>query len=169
MLEWSFLEVKLEQIDDDVLGTLTYRYGWVREYEVISFGEPVAVRLTVPCGKGSNIEDAQRQAFAAFDKQKDSLVKVAEEALFKYYEDVGADYRKRLGSEFADKMAPLISSFAQLKPLVRLNQVVAQRSFSSGDRVIGLLFSCSWEPELGAAVRFVNEEIEEVGTQDIVI
>ncbi len=159
----------MEQINDDVLGTMTYRHGWTRDYEVLAFGENVGVRLTVPCGKGSDIEDAQRQAFVAFDKQKDALVKVAEKALLKYYEEVGPEYRERLGSEFADKMAPSISDLAQLKPLVQLNQVIAQRSFSSGDRVIGLLFSCSWEPELGAAVKFVNEEVEEVGTQDIVL
>ncbi|WP_425557580.1 DUF6985 domain-containing protein [Herbaspirillum huttiense] len=35
--------------------------------------------------------------------------------------------------------------------------------------MVGVLFQCTWEPELGLAVKFVNEEVEEVGTQDIVL
>ena len=48
-------------------------------------------------------------------------------------------------------------------------EIVVQQSFGAEERVIGLLFRCTWEPELGLAVKIVNEEIEEVGTQDIVL
>ncbi|WP_407665834.1 DUF6985 domain-containing protein [Mycolicibacterium aubagnense] len=35
--------------------------------------------------------------------------------------------------------------------------------------MIGLLFDCTWEPELGVAVKFVDETVAEVGPQDIVL
>lgn len=159
----------MEQMNDKVLGTLTYRYGWVRDYDVVSFGTLTKAELVFPCGKGSAIEDAQRQAFIAFDGRKDAFMKSAEEALFIYYQENCHDYRARFGSEFSDKLAPRISEIAQLDPLVKLTQIVSQRSFGSGERVIGILYSCSWDSQLGVAVKMVNEEIDEVGPQDIVI
>ena len=89
--------------------------------------------------------------------------------IFDYYLDNVEEYREKLGPEFADEMAPNIDGLDQLVPLIKPTELIVQQSFSSGDRIVGLLFTCSWEPELGLAVKFVNELIEEVGTQDIVL
>ncbi|WP_406851113.1 DUF6985 domain-containing protein [Herbaspirillum huttiense] len=64
---------------------------------------------------------------------------------------------------------PKIENSLQLKSLIKPTEIVIQQSFGTGDRVVGVLFQCTWEPELGLAVKFVNEEVEEVGTQDIVL
>ena len=160
-------ENNMDFLKDDELGEFTYSYGWVREYTIQLFGDDVNVQLVIPCDEGDDIEEAQRAAFLAFDANKDAFATQAECAIFDHYLTVCGGCRARFGVEFADKLAPLISEMTQIKGLVKATQVVVQQTFGTGDRVVGLIFICSWEPELGLAVRFVNEHIDEVGPQDI--
>ena len=156
-------------MQDETFGNLEYDYGWIGEYTYKIFGSVVSVKLVIPCDEGQEIEHAQKEAFVRFDANKDNLVASAERVIFDYYLDVVEEYREKLGPEFADKMAPNIDKIDQLIPLIKATEIIIQQSFSSEDRIVGLLFTCSWEPELGLAVKFVNELIEEVGTQDIVL
>ena len=154
---------------DDVLGELSYEYGWTREYNYPLWGRAVTVKLIVPCDEDAEIEDAQRDAFARFDESKGEMVALAERAVFDYYQSICNEYRERLGVKLADAHAPRIQKIDQLEALIIPTEVVIQQSFKSGERIVGLLFRCSWEPELGLAVKFVDAEVEEVGTQDIVL
>lgn len=159
----------MNTLHDDIIGDLSYEYGWIRRYCVPSFGVPVDVQLIIPCDEGDDIENVQRAAFVKFESNKALYLRQAEIAIFNYYQDVCGECRVRFGEEYADKLAPVIDCDEQIKELVKLNQVIIQQSFDSGERIVGLLYSCSWEPELGLAVKFVNELIDEVGTQDIVL
>lgn len=38
----------------------------------------------------------------------------------------------------------------------------------SVDRELGPLYDCTWAPELGVTVKFVNEAVEEVGPRNII-
>jgi len=154
---------------DDVMGQMSYEYGWVRNYSIPFFGESVDVQLVVPCDEGDEIEEAQRAAFLHFDANKSLYMQQTQEAIFNHYLEVCEEYRERLGGQFADKMAPIVTEEIQLKPLIKPTQVIIQQSFSSNQRVVGVLFDCSWEPELGLAVKFVNSDLDEVGPQDIVL
>lgn len=156
-------------LKDDEIGEFSYFYGWVRDYTIKFFGEFVNVQLVIPCDEGDDIEDAQRAAFLAFDADKDAYVQQAERVIFDHYMTICDDCRARFGVEFADKLAPVITEMSQIKRLIKATQVVIQQSFKSGDRVVGLMFTCSWESELGLAVKFINEHIDEVGPQDIVL
>ena len=69
----------------------------------------------------------------------------------------------------ADKIAPLITRKEQLKPLLTPTQVPIRRAHGKPTRIVGLLFNCSWEPELGLALKFADEKIEDIGPQDIVL
>ncbi|MBN9358411.1 MAG: hypothetical protein J0I15_18340, partial [Herbaspirillum huttiense] len=153
---------------DDVFGDLEYQYGWTRPYTYPLFGDLINVKLIVPCDVGAEIEEEQREAFLIFDKKKSQLMLLAEQSLFDYYQRITDEYRSIVGVEICDMRCPKIENSLQLKSLIRPTEIVIQQSFGTGDRVVGVLFQCTWEPELGLAVKFVNEEVEEVGTQDIV-
>lgn len=156
-------------MDDNLFGNLVYDYGWVGRYSYKLFDDLVNVKLVVPCDAGEEIEASQREAFSAFNSKRDSLIAQAEEAIFAYYQKVVEDYRDRLGDEYADRMAPKIRQLSELASLIEPTDIVIQQSFGSSDRIVGLLFSCSWDPELGLAVKFLNESVGEVGPQDIVL
>lgn len=97
------------------------------------------------------------------------MVQLSEHAIYDYYDDIFEDCCLKVGTEFADQLAPKIENIEQLSALIKPTEIIVQQSFGSEDRIIGLLFSSSWDPELGLAVKFVNEVISEVGTQDIVL
>ncbi len=94
----------------------------------------------------------------------------AEHAIFAYYRDNLPELRARFGPQFADQWAPEIASADDLSRLVTPSELIIQESFEEPpERVVGLMFVCTWEPSLGLAVKFVDERLNGVGTQDIVL
>ena len=154
---------------DETFGDIEYDYGWVGTFSYHVLGQDAKIKLFVPCDDGDDIENTQRQAFERFGTSKERLSRLAEQAIFEYYVGIVDEYRERLGPEFRDRMAPVIFYPAQLSALVRPTEIVVQQTFGSQERIVGLLFDCTWEPSLGLAVKFVDETINEVGTQDIVL
>ena len=156
-------------LSDPILGKLSYDYGWVREYPVDFLGETHLLRLVFACDEGASIEATQRDAFRRFDAEKKSLLSHAETAIFTHYRSVCEEKRTQFGAEYADAWAPRISEQYQLGKLVRPTELIVQETFGSPERVVGLLLECTWEPSLGVAVKFVDEEVFDVGPQDIVL
>jgi hypothetical protein len=150
-------------------GDLSYQDGWAGTYCYPFFGHDVTVKLFVPCDEGDDIEATQSAALTRFDAAKPRLVLEAQHAIYRYYRAIADDYRGRLGSALADTRAPVLSNPDDLQALVTPTELIVQQSFDTGHRVIGLLFDCTWEPSLGLAVKFVNETLDAVGTQDIVL
>lgn len=98
------------------------------------------------------------------------MCKAAEDAIFTYYRENLPGLRARFGPEYSDQSAPEIASADGLSCLVTPSEVVIQESFGAPiERIVGLLFDCSWEPGLGLAAKFVDERLCGVGTQDIVL
>jgi hypothetical protein len=156
-------------IRDSIFGEISYDYGWVRTYTIQFFGEEVAVELIVPCVEGDEIEQAQYSGFSDFDNNNALYMQLTEAAIFEYYLSVYEECGERFGKDLSDELAPALRNKVELKRLVQPIQVIIQQSFGADDRVVGLLFSASWEPELGLAVKFLNGKIDKIGTQDIVL
>lgn len=123
----------------------------------------------MPCDEGDDIEAAQRAALTHFDAAKPRLLLEAQHAIYRYYRGIVDEYRGRLGETLADARAPVLSNPDDIQALVTPTELIVQQSFGTEERVIGLLFDCAWEPSLGLAVKFVNETLDAVGTQDIVL
>lgn len=155
-------------IKDEAFGELRFEHLWVRDYRLQLFGREHPVRLVVEGDEGAPVEQAQREAYRRFEKRKDQLLKQAEDALFAHYQEVAPECRARFGRS-ADELAPVLRDKQELARLVRPKEILFQESSEPDRRVVGILLECSWEPELGLAVKFVNEAVDEVGPQDIVL
>jgi len=154
---------------DKTFGEIDYEYGWKGSYAYSIFGKDHAVTLVVPCDEGEEIEPAQREAFVRFEQAKDSLTSAAARAILDHYQDIAEEVRERVGPAAAADVAPVITSVDELARIVSPTEFLVQQSFGSGERIIGLLFDCSWDPSLGLAVKFEDEQVVEVGNQDIVL
>ncbi|WP_424632017.1 DUF6985 domain-containing protein [Bradyrhizobium sp. SYSU BS000235] len=155
---------------DELFGDIEYDFQWMGKCVLPIFGKRVAIALSIPCDEASEIEVAQREAFATFQEHKGTLCRLAEEAIFEYYLRILPECRARFGPEFADQWAPEVGTLSDVGRLVTLTEMIIQRSFTDPrERVVGLLFDCSWDVSLGLAVKFINEHLSEVGTQDIVL
>lgn len=161
--------IKGRKMKDVAFGELAYEYyEWIGVCRINFFGMPRDVRLSIFCDEGEDIEKEQREAFLGFEGKKNALVLQAEKEIFLYYSAICQDLRNQFGKEFADKWAPLITEEKQLASLLVPVGVNVPQSLDSEERVVGVLFDCSWAPELGLAVKFVNEEIRDIGPQNIV-
>ncbi|UOD33111.1 hypothetical protein INH39_16590 [Massilia violaceinigra] len=156
-------------LTDNIIGELSFNHTWSRPYQICFFDELMDVRLSLAGDETGFIQENQRSAYAHFNANLDFHLKTAEAAIFKYYLSVCYEYRERFGSEFADRMAPIITQEKELKILIKPTTVLIQESFDSDERIVGLLYDCSWDTSLGLAVKFINENIDEVGPQDIIL
>ena len=155
---------------DVLFGELEYDVGWRGHCAWPFFGIVAVTHLVIPCEENSEISPVQRAAFAAFEQHKTAMSKIAEDAIFAYYRKDLTEMRLRFGSEFADQWAPEVEKAEDLSQLVTPTEVIIQEPFNEpSERVVGLLFECTWEKSLGLAVKFVDERLSGVGTQDIVI
>ena len=78
------------------------------------------------------------------------------------------EYRDMVGDESSDKIAPIITTIQELGKLVEPVGLIILPDFEDGIRRVGLIFNCTWEED-GVGVKFENEQVVEVGYQDIVI
>ncbi len=67
------------------------------------------------------------------------------------------------------RLYPIIVNKEELGHLVEPAQLIIRRVRKNGARRIGLLFNCICEIEHGLTVKIEDEEIVEVGFQDIVL
>ncbi|RJS64153.1 hypothetical protein CJ485_05175 [Priestia filamentosa] len=157
------------EIKHDIFGELSYEDGWKRDIRISLFGDERIVTLIIDGYDDAEFEEAQMAAYNSFFKDKDRLLKQAEDAILEYYLEVYKEYRERLGDEFADKMAPVLSTKEEIAKIVEPRELFFPMVFDEDVRQVGLLLECTWEPEHGLAVKFEDEKVIEVGYQDIVL
>jgi hypothetical protein len=156
------------RLHDPIAGDLVFENFWQRKDRLMIFGSEYLVTVRFQGEATECLDEGQRRAFAAFDRHREELLIAAEEAIVHYYQQVLPEYRDMFGEE-ADAKAPIISSVSELAAIVKPTHLWFPWSFDPSARVVGLLCECSWEPGVGLGVKFINEAVSEVGTQDIVL
>lgn len=155
---------------DPVLGEIAYSddTGWQGTYTYPFLGRAVTVRLILGGWDESDpVEPQQCDAVERFNLRKAELCAAAENAIYANYREQLPELRAQFGDS-ADQLMPIVNGKHELASLVTPTGFLVQLAFSDNG-VIGMLYDCSWAPDLGLAVKFVNEAIEEVGPQDIVL
>ena len=159
----------MKTIQHKMFGELAYYHGWKRAMNITLFGHEKTVTLNIEAEDDAEFEDAQVNAYHTFFGDKNRLLNLAEDAIFNYYLKVCEAYRQRIGEKLAKKMAPIISTKNEIATIVEPKQLIFPMVFDKDMKQVGLLLECTWEPEHGLAVKFEDEEIVEVGFQDIVL
>jgi hypothetical protein len=149
---------KTNQMTDPVFGELK-RVGsdlWERSTELRFLGKSHAVLLNVQIDDDAGLEKKQVRAFQQFSEGSSRLLREAEKSILAYYQSVCEDYG-----------VPSVSSVAQLARLIQPEGLYFP--YVRPRPTFGHLCKCTWEPEHGLAVKFVNGKVAEVGFQDIVL
>lgn len=157
-------------IDDPIFGRMTYNagIGWEGSYTYPFLEHEVTVRLDVDGKRDQPIDLIERDAMRQFNLRKRELCVQADDALYAYYLELLPDLRDQFGDS-ADALMPIVDDKDGLAGLITPTSFYVRRPRLTDDRVIGLLYDCTWDTSLGLAVKFVNETVEEVGPQDIVL
>lgn len=156
-------------LDDPIVGRIAYvRFFWEREEALHLFGRDYLVRLRFRGDEESPIKEVQRRAYAGFDGRRHVLLAEAGVAAHRYYEQIAPEYREMLGDD-AESRVPVMATVNDLAAIVTPTHLMFPRAVKDDERIVGLVCDCSWEPGLGLGIKFVNEVVAEVGTQDIVL
>ncbi|MDO4650742.1 MAG: DUF2004 domain-containing protein, partial [Eubacteriales bacterium] len=110
--------------------------------------------------------ELQYQSFQRFIEKWSEIENDVFEAILNYY----IELREELGfDDDSDGSYPDISNVSELKDLLTADAIIIPGSGIYDERTIFITFGCSWDEENGVAVGFVNENIDEVGYQDIAL
>lgn len=156
-------------IKDELFGEIFYEDLWLGKTEINMFGKAKEIILNI-YGEEEKISLNQREAFSQFKANMFSIVKASEDKIFEYYLKNYEDYRAmQVSNEEVEKVAPKISSIAEWGELVTPTGLLVRYDFEDGIRRVGILCDCTWEPEHGLGISIENEEVVEIGLQDIVL
>ena len=158
-----------ERINHNTFGELYYDYGWYKEIELNLFGKLQKMQLIIEGDEDAKFEAVQIEAYKNFIQNKDELLRKCEEDTYRYYQKINSDYSAQFGDDFKDKLAPIIKTQKELNNLIEPKELLFTRVFGRSIREFGILCECSWEIEHGLAIKYQNEEIIEIGYQDIII
>ncbi|GAA1089810.1 DUF6985 domain-containing protein [Tsukamurella spumae] len=158
--------------DDTVLGEIAYSEpgGWEGTYILPFVGRELTVRMALGgWDEADPVEPVQRDAVEHFTARKAELCALADSALYGEYLRLRPGLREQFGDD-ADRLMPVIDSKEELSEIVTPDFFqVPYPGRGSTDRVVALMYNCTWDVELGLAVKFVNESIAEVGPQNIAL
>lgn len=128
---------------------------WTKSINCRIFGELKDIELVIDSDDEAEFAQEQVESYIEFFKDIDNYIKLAEQSVFRYYND-----------NIAKK--PLVE-VEDIYPMVSIEQIFIPVNIEPNMREIGFLGECSWEPEHGLGIRFVNERISEVGFQDVLL
>lgn len=158
----------MKKINHELFGEIVHDLYWSGQQKITIFGQEKIVSLTIDGEEDDLIPKVQEEAYRKFITDINKLTKEAEQAIFEYYKEEYMEYRDMVGNESADKIAPIITTIQELGKLVEPVGLIILPDFEDGIRRVGLIFNCTWEED-GVGVKFENEQVVEVGYQDIVI
>lgn len=149
---------------NSIFGELTYEFGWNGETTIDWYGEIINVDLVVSGEEDEEIDSLQCESYKKFrlawSDIKDSIL----ERVLSYY----INLRNELGySDDSNENYPAISDIDEIKNMITLDSIVVPLSGVYDGRSIALAFHCEWDTENGLGIILVNEEIYDIGYQDI--
>jgi hypothetical protein len=159
---------EMKRLRDPIVGELAHDHFWQRTDVVTLFGAHHRVILRFEGESDDALDASQQHAFRGFELRRAILLRDAEAAILQHYHEVSPEYRKMFGSSAAERL-PIVSNASDLASLVTPTHIWFPSAYGAGERVVGILCDCSWDPGHGLAVKVVNEVIAEVGPQDIVL
>lgn len=153
-------------IHDIVFGELEFNYIWFKYTPIRFFDKEQNIILMVAGDEDGEFEDGQYDAYKALMDQWESLPNTFLNPILDYYNEK----REELGFhiEFNENY-PAIESVEELLTHITLTGIKVPYANIYGERSIGISFDCSWDLENGLGLRLNNEQVIEVGYQDIAV
>lgn len=153
-------------INDSIFGEIEYDYIWFRRSKIKFFYNEVDIMLMIAGDDDGQFEDGQYESYQALINKWNKIQETFLEPILEYYKQK----RKELGYDIQlNKNYPEIKSTKELLNYITLVGIKVHYSDIYGGRSIGITFDCSWDEENGLGLRLNNEEVIDVGYQDIAI
>ncbi|MEI2280535.1 DUF6985 domain-containing protein [Paenibacillus polysaccharolyticus] len=154
------------KINDSVFGELEYDYVWTKDTTIQFFENENKISLMIDGDEDGIFDEEQYLAYQALMKNWNDLQQNFLQTLLEYYQQ----RRYELGYDIIfNENYPLVETTGHILEMIELDGIVVPYGDIREGRDIGVLFNCSWDKENGVGLRLLDEEVIEVGYQDIVI
>lgn len=154
------------KMNDSVFGELEHEYVWTKDMTIQFFENENKISLIIEGNEDGIFDKEQYIAYQALMKNWNELQQNLVQKLLEYYQQS----RYELGYDIAfHENYPLVETTGQILEMIELDGIVVPYGDIREGRDIGVLFNCSWDKENGVGLRLLDEEVIEVGYQDIVI
>ncbi|MEK3824252.1 DUF6985 domain-containing protein [Paenibacillus sp. FSL K6-1558] len=154
------------KMNDSVFGELEHEYVWTKDMTIQFFENENKISLIIEGDEDGIFDEEQYLAYQALMKNWNDLQQNFLQSLLEYYQQ----RRYELGYDIAfNENYPLVETTDQILEMIELDGIVVPYGDIREGRDIGVLFNCSWDKENGVGLRLLDEEVIEVGYQDIVI
>ncbi|RJG14925.1 DUF6985 domain-containing protein [Paenibacillus thiaminolyticus] len=153
-------------INDPIFGELEYKYGWSKDTTIHFLGKEIEVALMIDGEEDGEFDEEQYTAYQSLMQNWEQLQLSLLQPILDYYQQK----RHELGYDIAlNENYPLIETIDQLLDMITLEGIVVPYGEIREGRDIGILFNCKWDVENGVGLRLLDEEVIEVGYQDVAI
>lgn len=153
-------------ISDSIFGKIEYDYIWFRRTKINFLNNKVDIILMIAGDEEGQFEEGQYEAYQALIKKWDKVQETFLNSIIEYYKQK----RSELGYDIElSKNYPEIKSTKELLDHITLVGIKVPNADIYGERSIGISFDCTWDKENGLGLRLNNEEVIDVGYQDIAI
>ena len=151
---------------NEVFGELEFDYIWSKDEEIIFNDKKEDIVLLIAGDEDGEFEDGQYEAYTMLKNKWNNIQKNILSSILEYYKTT----REELGfAENENDEYPRIENEEELLQHITLVGVKIPYAEIYGGRSVGLSFDCSWDEENGVGIRLSDEEVIEVGFQDIAI
>lgn len=151
----------------NIFDNLSYACNWESTYTLDLFGKSVLTDITIFGEEADGIADIQLDSFNRFIDHLDLINKALPQKILEYYQNE----RCELGyADEANELYPEITDAQQILNMIEIDSLIIPEPDIYDGRCVFLTFSCSWDDELephGMGIRFINEEIDEIGLDSI--
>ncbi|PGZ98485.1 DUF2004 domain-containing protein [Bacillus pseudomycoides] len=153
-------------INDVVFGKLEYDYVWSKDTTINFFGNKVEIALMVDGEEDGKFDKEQYEAYNSLMQNWKQLQQSFLQPILDYYKQE----RHELGYDIeVNENYPLVETTDQILEMISLDGIVVPYAGIFEGRDIGITFNCTWDIENGLGLRLLNEQVTEVGYQDVAI
>ncbi|MCT4509937.1 MAG: DUF2004 domain-containing protein [Tepidibacter sp.] len=153
-------------INDAVFGELEYDYGWTKNTTIEFCRKSYDIALIVDGEEDGIFDKEQYEAYNSLVKNWEQLQQNLLQSILEYYKKE----RHELGYDIEFNVNyPLIEKIDKLLEMINLVGITIPYGICFEGRDIGIIFDCTWDIENGLGIRLIDENIIEVGYQDVAI
>ena len=153
-------------IMNEVFGELEFDYTWSKDEEIMFNEKKEDIVLLIAGDEDGKFEEGQYEAYTMFKNKWHTIQKNVLSLILEYYntrrEELGFDVEENVDYPYIENEDVLLNHITLVGIKVPYADIY-------GGRSIGLSFDCSWDGENGLGIRLNDEEVIDVGFQDIAI
>lgn len=155
-------------MNNKIFGNLTYDedMGYYGSASLEFRKNTIVVPLLVVTEEDMQIDVKQEQTYAKFLENQEKIFEDVISELFEYYKEIRAE---RGFDKKKNKFFPEVSDIDEFLSMIELSGVFIPESDAFDERALFLTFECTWDNENGVEVHIFDEQVAEMGQQQIEI